>query len=67
MKKKKDIGNLFDRVCSLVTLMPCYISGYFDLFLLIAEISEEEAEDRLQDAIQEKFAVFGDVCIMCLI
>ena len=26
------------------------------------EISEDEAEDRLQDAIQEKFAVFGDVC-----
>ncbi|KAG5058978.1 hypothetical protein AAZX31_01G000800 [Glycine max] len=25
-----------------------------------SEISEEEAEDRLQDAIQEKFAVFGD-------
>ncbi|MBA0795294.1 hypothetical protein Gohar_006166, partial [Gossypium harknessii] len=24
------------------------------------EISEDEAEDRLQDAIQEKFAVFGD-------
>ncbi|KAL9263611.1 hypothetical protein AKJ16_DCAP08394 [Drosera capensis] len=27
----------------------------------VAEISEEEAEDRLQDAIQEKFSVFGDV------
>lgn len=27
-----------------------------------AEISEDEAEDRLQEAIQEKFAVFGDVC-----
>ncbi|OAY59027.1 uncharacterized protein LOC110609379 isoform X2 [Manihot esculenta] len=26
----------------------------------VAEISEDEAEDRLQDAIQEKFAVFGD-------
>ncbi|KAK3019713.1 hypothetical protein RJ639_003149 [Escallonia herrerae] len=26
----------------------------------VAEMSEEEAEDRLQDAIQEKFAVFGD-------
>uniref|UniRef100_A0A803MES0 DUF7906 domain-containing protein n=1 Tax=Chenopodium quinoa TaxID=63459 RepID=A0A803MES0_CHEQI len=26
----------------------------------VAEISEEEAEDRLQDAIQERFAVFGD-------
>nr|AGV40479.1 hypothetical protein [Phaseolus vulgaris] len=26
----------------------------------IFEISEEEAEDRLQDAIQEKFSVFGD-------
>ncbi|XVE79908.1 hypothetical protein DITRI_Ditri14bG0095100 [Diplodiscus trichospermus] len=26
----------------------------------VEEISEEEAEDRLQDAIQEKFAVFGD-------
>ncbi|KAH9805470.1 transmembrane protein [Citrus sinensis] len=26
----------------------------------IGEISEDEAEDRLQDAIQEKFAVFGD-------
>ncbi|RDX88687.1 hypothetical protein CR513_29686, partial [Mucuna pruriens] len=25
-----------------------------------SEISEEEAEDRLQDAIQEKFSVFGD-------
>nr|KYP61322.1 hypothetical protein KK1_015809 [Cajanus cajan] len=25
-----------------------------------SEISEQEAEDRLQDAIQEKFAVFGD-------
>ncbi|KAG5564784.1 hypothetical protein RHGRI_000854 [Rhododendron griersonianum] len=25
-----------------------------------AEISEDEAEDRLQEAIQEKFAVFGD-------
>lgn len=31
----------------------------------MTEISEEEAEDRLQDAIQEKFAVFGDVCSMC--
>lgn len=29
--------------------------------LLHAEISEDEAEDRLQDAIQEKFAIFGDV------
>ncbi|KAJ4930471.1 hypothetical protein NE237_008258 [Protea cynaroides] len=26
----------------------------------VAEISEDEAEDRLQDAIQAKFAVFGD-------
>ncbi|KAH9653522.1 transmembrane protein [Citrus sinensis] len=26
----------------------------------VEEISEDEAEDRLQDAIQEKFAVFGD-------
>ncbi|KAI9118725.1 hypothetical protein K1719_010170 [Acacia pycnantha] len=26
----------------------------------VSEISEEEAENRLQDAIQEKFAVFGD-------
>ncbi|XP_056697255.1 uncharacterized protein [Spinacia oleracea] len=26
----------------------------------VAEISEEEAEDRLQEAIQERFAVFGD-------
>lgn len=26
----------------------------------VAEISEDEAEDHLQDAIQEKFAVFGD-------
>ncbi|XP_077215423.1 uncharacterized protein LOC143849979 isoform X2 [Tasmannia lanceolata] len=26
----------------------------------VAEMTEEEAEDRLQDAIQEKFAVFGD-------
>ncbi|XP_065881246.1 uncharacterized protein [Euphorbia lathyris] len=26
----------------------------------VAEISEDEAEDRLQDAIQEKFAVFSD-------
>jgi hypothetical protein len=26
----------------------------------VAEISEDEAEDRLQEAIQEKFAVFGD-------
>ncbi|KAK2432205.1 hypothetical protein QL285_030338 [Trifolium repens] len=28
--------------------------------MLIPEISEEEAEDLLQDAIHEKFAVFGD-------
>ncbi|KVH87405.1 hypothetical protein Ccrd_025364 [Cynara cardunculus var. scolymus] len=27
----------------------------------VAEISEEEAEDHLQDAIQEKFAAFGDL------
>lgn len=27
------------------------------------EISEDEAEDRLQEAIQEKFAVFGEVGI----
>lgn len=26
----------------------------------VAELTEQEAEDRLQDAIQEKFAVFGD-------
>ncbi|XP_061990573.1 uncharacterized protein LOC133708993 [Rosa rugosa] len=26
----------------------------------VSEITEDEAEDRLQDAIQEKFAVFGD-------
>ncbi|XP_050372291.1 uncharacterized protein LOC126790182 [Argentina anserina] len=26
----------------------------------VTEITEDEAEDRLQDAIQEKFAVFGD-------
>ena len=25
------------------------------------EISEDEAEERLQEAIQEKFSVFGDV------
>lgn len=36
---------------------------WFFLFLgFWPEISEDEAEDRLQDAIQEKFAVFGDVC-----
>ncbi|XP_062110464.1 uncharacterized protein LOC133822220 [Humulus lupulus] len=28
----------------------------------VSELTEDEAEDRLQDAIQEKFAVFGDVC-----
>lgn len=33
----------------------------FVLYLWPAEISEDEAEDRLQDAIQEKFSVFGDV------
>jgi len=32
--------------------------------MLIPEISEEEAEDLLQDAIHEKFAVFGDVCVI---
>jgi hypothetical protein len=26
------------------------------------EISEDEAEERLQEAIQEKFSVLGDVC-----
>jgi hypothetical protein len=26
----------------------------------VSELSEDEAEDRLQDAIQEKFAIFGD-------
>ncbi|KAK9989673.1 hypothetical protein SO802_029912 [Lithocarpus litseifolius] len=26
----------------------------------VSEISEDEAEDRLQDAIQEKFSIFGD-------
>lgn len=35
-------------------------NGFFILFLR-AEISDDEAEDRLQDAIQERFAVFGDV------
>lgn len=30
------------------------------------EISEDEAEDRLQEAIQEKFAVFGEVCMVFL-
>ncbi len=34
----------------------------FWLFLWHVELSEDEAEDRLQDAIQEKFAIFGDVC-----
>ena len=38
---------------------------YVLIFLmLIPEISEEEAEDLLQDAIHEKFAVFGDVCVI---
>lgn len=31
--------------------------------IIYPEISEDEAEDRLQEAIQEKFAVFGDVCL----
>lgn len=35
--------------------------------MLIPEISEEEAENLLQDAIHEKFAVFGDVCFICMI
>lgn len=38
------------------------INLVFFFFGLWPEISEDEAEDRLQDAIQEKFAVFGDVC-----
>lgn len=38
--------------------------NWFDFYLWCAEISEDEAEDRLQDAIQEKFAVFGDVCAL---
>nr|GEV43099.1 transmembrane protein [Tanacetum cinerariifolium] len=29
----------------------------------VAEISEEETEQHLQDVIHEKFAAFGDVCI----
>ncbi|GFP82154.1 hypothetical protein PHJA_000358700 [Phtheirospermum japonicum] len=35
----------------------------------VAEISEDEAEDRLQEAIQEKFAVFGEweMMISCFI
>lgn len=32
-------------------------------FSIGPEISADEAENRLQDAIQEKFAVFGDVRI----
>jgi hypothetical protein len=31
-------------------------------FFWNSEISEDEAEERLQEAIQEKFSVFGDVC-----
>ena len=34
----------------------------FSHLLWSAEISEDEAENRLQDAIQEKFVAFGDVC-----
>ena len=29
-----------------------------------AEISEDEAENRLQEAIQDKFVAFGDVCVI---
>jgi len=28
----------------------------------LLEISEDEAEDKLQTAIQDKFSVFGEVC-----
>lgn len=30
-------------------------------FLSISEITEDEAEDKLQDAIRERFSSFGDV------
>lgn len=53
--------------CVLYTkyiLVPTQIKFYFSSWFL--EISEDEAEDRLQDAIQEKFAVFGDVCVLRL-
>lgn len=33
------------------------------LVFYISELSEDEAEERLQEAIQERFAVFGDVWI----
>lgn len=33
----------------------------FTVFFLL-EISEDEAEERLQVAIQDKFSVFGEVC-----
>lgn len=29
---------------------------------LLLEISEDEAEEKLQVAIQDKFSVFGEVC-----
>lgn len=45
--------HLFFYVCLLIVLS-----------LWISEISEEEAEDHLQEAIQEKFAAFGDVCFI---
>lgn len=35
--------------------------SYFVLLCFLSEISEDEAENLLQEAIQEKFAVFGDV------
>lgn len=40
-------------------LYPCKFSNN-------PELSEDEAEDRLQEAIQEKFAVFGEVCLNLL-
>lgn len=51
----------FPAFLTMVNSLSVVLFIYLFLSLWHPEISEDEAEDRLQDAIQEKFAVFGDV------
>lgn len=54
-------------ICVFIIYLFFLFSSNLHLLLFLlwqVEISEDEAEDRLQDAIQEKFAVFGDVCLL---
>ncbi|KAK6941187.1 hypothetical protein RJ641_026564, partial [Dillenia turbinata] len=52
---------LNESICSAkATDLPVKLPWNDNMYYIYLQISEDEAKDRLQDAIQEKFSVFGD-------